>query len=257
MNTILYIFILGLGLIMGSFINCIAWRVYKKISITGRSFCPKCKHQINWYDNIPLISFLVLKARCRNCKKAISSEYPIVEMVTGLLFVLVLYANPAISDMRSILILIRNFLVVVILMIIFIQDFKWYVILDKVSLPSIVLIFLFNILLGFNWLNLLISGIIGGSFFLLQYIISRGKWIGDGDIRLGVLMGVLLGWPEIILALFLAYMIGAIVSVYLLSRRKKGLKSEVPMGTFLTPATLISLLWGPEIIQWYMSLLYL
>jgi prepilin signal peptidase PulO-like enzyme (type II secretory pathway) len=102
---------------------------------------------------------------------------------------------------------------------------------------------------------LLISGIIGAGFFLFQFVISRGKWIGGGDIRLGLLMGFALGWPGILAGIFLAYIIGSLVGLYLLATKKKTLSAKVPLGVFLSPATLLILFWGEVLIDWYLGLL--
>jgi prepilin signal peptidase PulO-like enzyme (type II secretory pathway) len=102
---------------------------------------------------------------------------------------------------------------------------------------------------------LLFSGIIGGSFFLIQYLISQGKWIGGGDIRLGLLMGLALGWPNILVAIILAYFLGSLVAIYLILAKKKQWGSQLPLGVFLAPATIIVLFWGEKIINWYINLL--
>ena len=255
--VLFYIFIFGL--IIGSFINCLLWRLHKKESILGRSYCPKCKNQIAWYDNIPVLSFLFLKGKCRKCKKKISWQYPLVELVTGILFGLVFYINfqsfnfSLLTFNFQLLTLVRDIFFVSIMVIIFIYDLKWYLILDKITLPAIFIIFVLNIFLGFNYLHLLLAGLIGGGFFLAQFIVSKGRWIGGGDIRLGLLMGVMFSWPMILLALLLAYLIGSVISIFLVIFGKKKWKSEVPMGIFLTSASIITLFWGDQILAWYLN----
>ena len=102
---------------------------------------------------------------------------------------------------------------------------------------------------------MLISGIIGGSFFLIQFLISRGKWIGGGDIRLGLLMGLALGWPMVLVAILLAYLIGSLVGIGLILYKKKQWSSQIPLGIFLSTATVIALFWGQGILNWYLNLL--
>jgi len=114
-----------------------------------------------------------------------------------------------------------------------------------------------NLMLGFEWKNLLIAGIIGGSFFLLQFIISRGKWIGGGDIRLGVLMGFSLGFPHVLVAIFLAYFIGSIISIFLVIGGNKKWGSKIPLGIFLSFASIVVLFWGDEILDWYLKFILL
>src|SRR3989339_300943 len=181
------------GLIIGSFINCLIWRLHEKEGLWNRSYCPKCKHKISWYDNVPVLSFI------------------------------------------------------------FIYDLRWYLILDIITLPACLVVFIVNLMLGFEWQNLLISGIIGGSFFLFQFVVSRGRWIGGGDIRLGLLMGFALGWPYILVAIFLAYFMGAIISVGLVAGGKKKWGSKIPLGIFLSTAAIITLFWGDEILNWYLG----
>ena len=251
------------GLCLGSFLNCFIYRLRKKQSILGRSYCPDCKTKIAWYDNIPLLSFILLKGKCRHCRKKISWQYPLVELVTAVLFLIIWqkYKIDVDSFTRySLLVtryskLIRDWLFVCILIVIFIYDLRWQLILDKITLPAMVIAFGLNIWLGISWQNLLLAGIIGGGFFLTQYLISRGRWIGGGDIRLGVLMGLMLGWPQIIVALMLAYISGAIVGIGLILGKKKQWSSHIPFGTFLSAATIVAMLWGEEILSWYPKLI--
>ena len=248
-----------LGLAIGSFVNSLAWRLYEKKTLKGRSVCPNCGHNLTWYDNIPLLSFVLLKAKCRYCSQQISWQYPLVEFITASLFTLAFYYNPlfpyfATNDvLEAGLTLIRNWLLIAILTTIFVMDLRWYVIVDKVSLPASVIILAINLYLGLPWQNLALAGIIGGGFFLLQFVVSRGKWIGGGDIRLGLLMGLTLGWPQVAVALFLAYILGSIYGVLFIILGKKDLQAKVPFGTFLSLGTLITLFWGQQILNWYLG----
>jgi leader peptidase (prepilin peptidase) / N-methyltransferase len=266
-------FIFLLGLCIGSFLNCLIYRLHEGKSLGGRSFCPKCKHGIAWYDNIPVISFILLRGKCRHCAGRISLQYPVVEFITGLLFVLAFniqypisniqsifniqyqISNILISQYPSILALLRDWFLISIMIIIFIYDLRWYLILDIISLPACAVVIILNLLIGMSWQNMLISGIIGGSFFLIQFLISRGKWIGGGDIRLGLLMGLALGWPLILEALFIAYILGSIVGIYLIVTKKKEIGSQVPLGIFLSVATVVTLFWGSGMLGWYIRIL--
>jgi len=251
------------GLCIGSFLNCLIWRLHKKQTILGRSYCPQCKQQIKWYDNIPLISFLILRGKCRNCKKKISWQYPMVELVTGLLFVLVFVnsfqsLNFSVSSFQfqiSMVEFLRNIIFISVLIVIFVYDLRWYLILDIITIPAIIFALAVNLYLGFSFANLLLAGVIGGGFFLTQFLISKGRWIGGGDIRLGALMGLMLGYPMIITALMLSYIFGSIFGIILLVTKKKEWSSQIPFGTFLSMATIIVMLWGEQILEWYLSLL--
>jgi len=267
MTYLILFFIFLLGLTIGSFINCLIWRLHKEENIWGRSYCPRCRKKIAWHDNIPVLSFILLLGRCRSCKKRISWQYPVVEMVTGVLFVMTVICNLKfeisgdyinliqITNYQLPITIIKDWFLISVMIIVFIYDLRWYLILDIITLPACIIVFIFNLMLGNSLWILLISGIIGSSFFLLQFIISRGKWIGAGDIRLGLLMGLALGWPSIILAIFLAYFIGSIIGLGLIISGKKQWNSQIPLGVFLSTATVIVLFYGEVIINWYFSVL--
>lgn len=244
-------FVIILGLVVGSFLNVVIFRLdSKKSFIFGRSFCFFCKKQINWYDNIPLISFLILKGQCRNCKEKISWQYPLVELATALIFIW-LYLLFGLSFKFFALAVFSCFL-----LIIFVYDLKTYLILDRISIPAMIIAFLFNLYLGFGFWNLILAGLVGGGFFALQYFFSKGKWVGGGDIRLGAIMGLMLGFKFLFVALFIAYIIGGFVGIILIALRKKEMSSAVPFGPFLTAATFITFIYGQSILNWYLNLMY-
>jgi len=257
------------GLIIGSFLNCLVWRLHTKESMLERSKCPKCGKMIAWYDNIPLLSYIFLLGKCRHCKSHISFQYPAVELITGLLFAIALNFEfrPEYSglNLNSLLILkpdyflivplLRDYFLISVMIIVFIYDLRWYLILDIVTLPAIAVLVILNLFLGFTWQSLLLGALFGGGFFLFQFVVSRGKWIGGGDIRLGFLMGIALGWPKIITALMLAYIGGSIISIGLLAFRKKNWNSQIPFGIFLSVATIATLFWGDFLIKWYLGII--
>ncbi len=256
-------FIFLFGLMIGSFLNCLIWRLHQGEGLWGRSYCPKCKKQIAWYDNIPVLSFILLGGKCRQCGQSISWQYPVVELITGALFLLAYYVNYEfrimnygfiIHDSLFIIQLLRDWFIIAVMIVIFVYDLRWYMILDIITIPACLVVFILNLFLGFDLWNMLFSGIIGGSFFLLQFLISQGKWIGGGDIRLGLFMGLALGWPNILVALVISYFMGSIVSIGLVSAGKKQWGSQIPLGVFLSVGTVITLLWGQEILQWYMEI---
>lgn len=257
MAFIFYFFIFLLGLIIGSFLNCFIWRLHEEEGMWNRSYCPKCREQIFWYDNIPVISFILLGGKCRHCKEKISFQYPIVEIVIAVLFVIAFYHNIQYSifnilDFNFLLLTLRDWFIISVMAIIFIYDLRWYLILDEISLPACLIVLLFNLFLGINWLTLLISGIIGGSFFLIQFVISRGKWIGGGDIRLGLLMGLALGrFDYLLLAILLAYFAGSFVGLGLIIFGRKKWDSQIPLGVFLSVSTVLVIFWGEAIMNWY------
>ena len=255
---ILFVFLFGL--IIGSFLNCFIWRTRREEGIQDRSYCPRCSHKLAWYDNIPLVSYVVLRGKCRHCSQSISIQYPLVELATGVLFVTsFLFRSgtfPERETVESILILARDWFVIGTLIFVFVYDLRWYLILDKIILPATAVVLIFNLVVGVNWPGMIISAIIGGGFFLVQFLISRGMWIGGGDIRMGMFMGVALGdWQHTIVALFLAYLLGSAVGTPLILAKKKEWGSKIPFGVFLSLATLVALFWAGDILNWYLGYL--
>ena len=259
-----YLIIFIFGTFMGSFLNCIIHRLHTGESfLFSRSHCPHCKHQLKCLDLIPILSFIILKAKCRYCKKPISFQYPLMEIATGLLFLLIFHFQ---FPNLFFYLLISCFLI-----IIFVYDFKHYIILDKVIFPAIAITLLYHLFkfldLGFGWslglgvwdfkalLCPILSAICAAGFFLTIFLISKGKWMGFGDVKLAFFMGLLLGFPNIVLALFSGFSIGAIIGVGLILCGRKTMKSQVPFGPFLITGTFIALLWGESIISWYLSLI--
>jgi len=250
MNYLFYLVIFLFGLVVGSFLNCIIYRLQTGEGfLTGRSFCPYCKHELSWQDLIPIFSFLILRGKCRYCSQKISLQYPLVELATGLLFV-----SFFIFHFSFFIFIIACFLI-----IIFVYDLKYYIIPDKVIYPAIAiaLIFNFQFLISKQFLifNHSILNALGAAlFFSLIVLVSRGKWMGVGDIKLAALMGLFLGFPDILVALFLAFFIGGIIGIGLIISGKRTLKSEVPFGPFLVLGTFIALFWGSQITNWYLNL---
>lgn len=241
---------------VGSFLNAWIWRTRHGESIArGRSMCPHCRHKLGFFDLIPVVSFLVMKGRCRYCRKKISVQYPIVEIATAALFLFTawMYRDTVFLWHGE---LIKDLIIISLLLTIFVYDFLYMEIWDRTTtFPAIGLFFL-SVLFRWNtWQTMLIGASIGAGFFFLQYVVSKGRWIGGGDIRLGFFMGVVLGYPRVILALFLSYIIGAAVSLVLIAMKKKQLASETPFGTYLAIGTLVTLFLGNGIIDWYMGLI--
>ena len=256
-----YIYIFLLGLAAGSFLNCIIYRLKTKESfLLKRSYCPHCKHKLSWPDLIPVLSFFILRGKCRYCGKKISWQYPLVELATGILFVLILnyevgIMNYALLSFGSILNSLFLILTSCFLIIIFVYDLKHYIIPDKIVYPAIFISFLYNLLYSKSHiLNSIYSAVGASLFFLIIFLLSRGKWLGFGDVKLAFLIGLFLGFPNILVALFSAFFLGAIIGIGLILTGKKNLKSEVPFGPFLVTGTFLALFWGEELINWYLNL---
>lgn len=238
------ILIFLLGLVSGSFFNSVIYRLEKKESLKGRSYCPFCKHSLSWQDLVPIVSFFILKGRCRYCKKRISWQYPAVELAVGLLFSFLFYVLWPSSAFIYCLIIFS------LLLLIFVFDLKHFLIPSEFLYPAIVIALFYNFSL-----KAIITGCLSALFFLLIFLLSKGRWLGFGDVKLALFMGLFLGWPNILTALFSSFFTGAIIGIGLIFLKKKGWKSEVPFAPFLISGTFIAFFWGEKIIQWYFSLL--
>ena len=259
LDMFVYIIIFLLGLALGSFLNSWIWRHHENVRVSrGRSMCPCCRRQLRWYENIPVVSYLFLGGKCRTCKSIIPQHFVWVELIIALLFVFMTYYHVEIASQFRIYIFHRDILFVSILAVIFIYDYLYKEIPSLIIWVGLVAAIFFNFfVLDKNLFSLLIGTLVGGSFFLIQYLISKGRWIGGGDVRLGFMIGLMLGWPNVLYALLIAYVVGAVFSLGLLviKKSKYNLSSEIPFGTFLTVGTLCALFHAEQVINWYLGLL--
>ncbi len=265
MLLILNIFIFIFGLVIGSFLNSVMYRLEKGEKPNGRSYCPHCKHTLAWKDLIPVFSFLLLKGKCRYCHKKISFQYPIVELTTGFIFLIIF--NYQLSHIEFsifyFLISIFSWYIASSLLVIFIYDIRNYIIPDAVLLPAIAVTFLYQFFAHNSlFVNYLLAAAIAFFFFWVIFFISRGAWMGFGDVKLVVLLGLILGFPHILLGLFLAFLFGAVIGLGMMVISifdKKGmiaiLKNKIPFAPFLIMGTLVTIVFGQDIINWYVSLL--
>ncbi len=264
------IFYFFIGLAVGSFLNSVIYRLDLPARASARSYCPYCKKTLSWFELIPLMSFILQKGKCRHCRKPISLQYPLVELATGILFVLCgwYFFGPGPTSLGLVISTVFWLFVVSCLIIIFVYDLKHYIIPNQIVYSGIIIAFLyqlqfsifnfqFSVNFQFPIFNYLLAGLIAGGFFFAIILISRGRWMGMGDVKLAVFMGLILGWPNILVALFGSFLIGAFVSVILIIFKKKTLKSEIPFGPFLAGATLIVIFWGNILINWYLNLFLL
>jgi len=278
--TCSYLIVFLLGLIIGSFLNCLIYRLEISSSrpnalerssrstrsfLIGRSFCPHCKHILSWQDLIPIFSFLILKGKCRYCQQKISWQYPLVELATAILFVLAfqLTANSEQLTVSGIINFCYLLIVICFLLVIFVYDLKHYLILNKIIYPAILVSGIWYLVSGiffhfynkYEILNIIYGAFGAAGFFLIIFLISKGRWLGFGDIPLVFFMGLFLGFPNILIALFLATFLGAIIGLGLVILGKKKLSSEIPFGPFLVTGTFLALFLGQKIIDWYIMFL--
>ncbi len=252
MTLVLFI----LGLCVGSFINMVLWRLGHKKSIVKeqRSYCDFCQKPLKFYDNIPLLSFIVYKGKSRCCGKKLPSYYPMVEVVTGILFAI---TNNQIYNNQTNFNFQRGGILLVVLLIIWSLlvfeaafDIGYMMIPDATAVPLIILAELRRRMLGLpmtEWWSAL-----GAGFFiwLLTKIKIKGQQaMGEGDVLLALFMGLFLGFPKIIVAFYIAFISGSIIGLILMSRKKMGRLSPIPFGPFLILGTIIAYFWGEKIIN--------
>jgi len=262
-----YFLLFILGLVTGSFLNVIIYREiadqkkskYLPSWLTGRSYCDHCRKKISWYDNIPLVSYLVLGGMCRYCHKKISRQYPLVELLTAFEFIWLYWLLGRFSffgrleGFYSASLLLYWLFMFSSLLVIFLVDAKIGIIPDWVIIPGIIISSLRLIESG-RW-QFFLAGLAAGVFFLTLYLITSAKGLGFGDVKLGFLMGLFLGYPAILVAILLAFLTGAFFSVMLILSGKKHWGQTIAFGPFLVVGTIIAKLWGIYMWQWYVSLL--
>ncbi|MCK4592371.1 prepilin peptidase [Candidatus Parcubacteria bacterium] len=282
-----YIIIFIFGLAVGSFLNVVIFRLENGEKIVNdRSKCLHCKHILAWYDLIPVLSFIFLRGRCRYCGERISWQYPLVELGTGTLFLLIFNfsAQGGPASGWQFLPLLFWFYIVSSLTVIFIYDLKHYIIPDKIIYPAIIVTFIYKLFEIWNFghwnlfgilnlpaqgwsalggeignliivFNSFIAAIFTSAFFLSIVLLTRGRGMGGGDVKLGFLMGLILGWPLVLAALFLSSILGSMVGIFLIFIGKKKMKSMIPFGPFLVLGTFIALFWGERIVEWYLNMI--
>ena len=258
MNIVLMFFILFLGIILGSFINAWVWRIENNLSIAkGRSMCPHCKHTLAWYDLLPVLSYLMLRGRCRYCKAKISSQYPIIEISTGLIF-MTLYIFQSPQSVQQWVALVILLVTTVLLVAAYIYDAKHMELPEMFMLPAIALgLVYFGLNIFWQGVGAMVPQAIALGAFVFAYIamwyFSKGQWLGAGDIRLAAIMGLFLTPKQLVVSIFSAYLIGSIygLSILVKSKKKQGIK--VPFGPFLIIGFYIGLFFGTQIANWYLS----
>jgi prepilin signal peptidase PulO-like enzyme (type II secretory pathway) len=260
MIALFCVFVFLFGASIGSFINAMVYRLrHEKPIVADRSKCVHCSRVLQVADLIPVLSYVCLRGRCRTCLKPIPDSYVTVELAAASLFLFAFLLHVPVGsewwDAHRVLLLIRDWSAIAILLFLFVYDLMYMLLPDEVTLPAIAVFALMSWCTGVTWQSILLGTVVGGGFFLLQYLVSSGRWIGGGDIRFGAMMGALLGWPLVLVGLFLSYMIGAVVAVSLLVSGKKKLGQNIPFGTFLAIGTLATLWWGRDLLVWYLRFL--
>jgi leader peptidase (prepilin peptidase) / N-methyltransferase len=263
MNVVIGLLWALIGLAVGSFLNvCISRLPAGRSIVRPRSACVSCRVPLQWRDNIPVVSFVLLRGRCRACKERIRWHYPIVEILTSALFAFA-YGHFGWSADLPVALAFLSALVVVTAI-----DLEHLIIPDVVTLPGIVAGVLASVGTGrVPWLDSILGVLVGGGVFLLiiygtdllgrlvrslEYL--RGGGMGGGDMKLGAMLGAFLGWKITLLSLLMAVLAGGALSIVLLGATRLGRKDPIPFGPFLAVAGGISFFWGERILTWYLDI---
>ncbi len=242
------------GISIGSFLNVLIDRLPKGEDVVfGRSRCDYCGKTLRWFELIPLLSYLMQRGRCLRCGKGLSLQYPLVECVTGVLFILAfVYGGIPSNDIHfwcRFGALLAGLSATVVMVV---SDFKYQILPD--SMLIVLLVSGLVVQTPIDIRQMLIHGAVGittGLFFYLLWAGTRGKGMGFGDVKLSAVLGAVLGFPQTIIALYTAFLTGAFYGVILMIRRKAGMKSKIPFGPFLLFGAVISIFWTYRIIRWW------
>ncbi len=244
---LLYIVIFLYGIVIGSFCNVCIFRIPKKENIVKiRSHCMSCGYGLKWYDLIPLISYISLGGKCRRCGQKLSVQYPLIEALNGVLYVVVFYVNGVNVDSLLYCLLTSALLVLGII------DFRTYEIPFGINLFILALGLIHLGLHPGDWIGLGIGFLAVSVVLYILYLVSRGRAIGGGDIKLMAVCGLFLGWRKIILAFLLGCILGSVIHIV----RMKVSKADhvLAMGPYLAAGVWIALLWGETFFEWYLHL---
>jgi prepilin signal peptidase PulO-like enzyme (type II secretory pathway) len=274
------IVLLVIGLCLGSFVNALVWRLYKQTKtsrtnkgnddnrysiLLGRSMCPNCHHELAPRDLVPVFSWLWLCGKCRYCHKSISWQYPVVELLVALLFVLSYVCWPMGFGAVGVFSFVLWLIFLTAFVALGVYDLRWFILPDRIIYPliglALVEVIVRATIFSGGW-QLVITAF-WGIFFLAGlfgslYVLSKGAWIGFGDVKLAIVLGLLVGGPLMALFLiFLASVLGSIVAIPLLINGRAKANTQIPFGPFLLVATVIIILSGTSFSNWFNNLFYL
>lgn len=254
MKIAIFLIISLIGLGFGSFASVIIHRLHAKEEgiLFGRSKCPGCKNKLGVIDLIPIFGYIINKFKCRFCKEPISIRYPILELTMGTGFL----ATSLLIGLDKPWLLAYYLLITFIFVLLSFYDIFFQEIPDEISIPTIILTGLVGFLASLHSpLSLIIGLLVPVLFFGTLFLGSRGRWLGGGDVRIGAIMGLILGWPGIIIGLFLSYLIGSVYSGIGIIMGKLTRKCAIPFGPFLFLGTYIAMFWGKDILNWYLGMI--
>ena len=238
------------GLVIGSFFNVLLVRLLKGEEgiLWGRSQCPHCKKNLGWYDLVPVISYLWLRGQCRHCRHRISLQYPLVEVGTALVLTLFVYVRgvPVSMFEYAHLVLLLGFVLLALF------DYKYLILPDVVMLPMVAVVLIYHSIVGGILYNLEV-GFLSSLLFAILYVVSQGRWVGFGDVKLSFLVGLAFGYPFGILVLVAAIWAAALVGIVLLASQRGTVKTALPFGSFLAATSSIYIIYFYvfQTFRWY------
>jgi leader peptidase (prepilin peptidase)/N-methyltransferase len=241
-----------LGLAVGSFLNVCIYRLPRRESLNWpASHCTRCSRPLSWYENIPLASWIVLRGRCRTCHASIGITYPVVELITGLLFAggYLIYGWTPLLAVRL--------LFACAMIVLFVIDLNHRILPNVITVPGIVAGLAFSAVLPPGWLASLIGALAGGgALFLIAEVYYRVRGVeglGMGDVKMLAMIGAFLGWQLTLVTLMLASLSGSVIGVGLMALDRRGMQAALPFGTFLAVGALVAAVYGDTLLAWYIS----
>ena len=252
--ALLIAFAAALGSVVGSFLNVCIYRLpIRKSIVWPASACTKCGHKLSWYENVPIVSWVVLRARCRQCGEPIAMRYPIVEALTGAMFAIAWwYYGPG-------LLLASRLVFGCALLVLFAIDLEHHLLPNAITLPGIVVGFVFSVISGEpGWIDSAIGIVVGGGMLFaiaeVYYRVRKEEGLGMGDVKMLAMIGAFLGWRLTLLTLMFASLSGTIVGLALIVSKRGSLKYALPFGTFLALGAAAAATVGQPLLDWYVNL---
>ncbi len=240
------------GLVIGSFLNVCIHRIPLQMSLVSPpSRCPKCGRPVSWFDNIPVLSWILLGGKCRYCKNRISAQYPIVELATGLAFLAVAWVTPPGPQ------LVARLIFVCLLIVLFGIDLEHQLLPNVITVPGIVIGLIFSVVAPPGWQNALVGVVLGaGVLYAIRgayYMVRREEGLGMGDVKMLAMIGAFLGWQAVLVTLVLSSFAGALVGLGLMAIQRGSMRLALPYGTFLALGAVAAMLVGEPLIAWYVG----
>jgi leader peptidase (prepilin peptidase) / N-methyltransferase len=249
-STTLVILSAVLGLVIGSFLNvCIHRLPLGQSIVSPRSRCPKCGHSLSWFENIPVISWVLLGGKCRSCGTGISAQYPIVELTTGVAFAVIAWLTQPGPE------LVARLIFVSMLIVLFGIDLEHQLLPNVITLPGIAIGLIFSLVAPPGWQSALIGAALGAGVLsaiaAVYYMVRREEGLGMGDVKMLAMIGAFLGWQAVLVTLVLSSFAGALVGIGLMAFQRGSLKLALPFGTFLALGAVAAMLVGEPLVAWY------